>query len=60
MTKVTYEVTGGVPYQGHQPGETFDAELDEQQERRALERGSITRVGKKAAAKPDPKEASDE
>jgi hypothetical protein len=37
----TYKVTGGAPFQGHAPGETFEAELDPDLERRARERGSI-------------------
>jgi hypothetical protein len=41
MTKTTYEVIGATPYDGHQPGETFDADLDEDQEDRAIERGAI-------------------
>lgn len=36
-----YTVTGATPYAGHQPGETFEADLDQDAERRALERGSI-------------------
>lgn len=58
MSKTRYEVTGTTAFQGHQPGEQFDADLDEAQERRALERGSIRRV--KATAKPQSEqEASD-
>lgn len=41
MTKKTYEVTGNTPFQDHQPGDTFDAELDDDQEDRAIERGAI-------------------
>ena len=37
----TYKVTGATPYQGHRPGEQFEADLTEEQERRAKERGSI-------------------
>ena len=37
----TYKVTGSRAYMGHQPGEEFEAELTEDQERRAKERGSI-------------------
>ena len=36
-----YKVTGDTPYQGHQPGDEFEAELTEEQERRAKARGSI-------------------
>jgi hypothetical protein len=45
MAKKTYTVTGSTGYAGHVQGETFEAELSEDQERRALERGSI-KVGK--------------
>jgi len=48
----TYKVTGSVPYAGHQPGEVFEADLDENQERRALERGAIS----KSRAKPTEEE----
>jgi hypothetical protein len=41
MTKTTYKVTGPVPYAGHKPGETFEADLPEEQEQRALDRGAI-------------------
>lgn len=37
----TYRVVGNAPFQGHGPGEEFDAELSEGQEKRAIERGSI-------------------
>ena len=37
----TYKVIGATAYLGHQPGEEFEAELSEDQERRAKERGSI-------------------
>ena len=46
MTKTTYKVLAGT-FQGHAAGEEFEAELTEEQERRAVERGSI----KKATAK---------
>jgi hypothetical protein len=48
MTKTTYTVTGNTPFDDHQPGETFEAELDPELEERALERGSIV----KGTAKP--------
>jgi hypothetical protein len=51
----TYKVTGTTAYAGHQPGEEFDAELDEQAERRAVGRGSI-RVVKRADKKTTKKE----
>jgi len=41
MTKTTYRVSGETPFDGHQPGEEFDADLDADLEERALERGSI-------------------
>lgn len=46
--KTTYKVIGSLPYQGHQPGEVFEAELDENAERRAIDRGAIS----KSKAKP--------
>jgi hypothetical protein len=55
----TYEVTGSTAYRGHAPGETFDADLDDAAERRALERGSI-RVVRKRKAQPDEQEESDD
>jgi hypothetical protein len=51
MAKTTYRVTGATAYKGHQPGETFDADLTEDEERRAVERGSIKQVAKKPAVK---------
>lgn len=42
--KTTYKVTGLVPFDGHQPGEEFEAELDDDLEDRAVERGSISIV----------------
>ena len=53
--KTTYKVVGLTSYMGYAPGETFEAELDEQQERRAKERGSI-RVVKRGDDKPEPEE----
>lgn len=38
----SYTVTGTTSYRGFAPGETFDAELTEDEERRAVERGSIS------------------
>jgi hypothetical protein len=43
MTKTTYTVTGSTPFDDHQPGETFEADLDPDLEERALERGSIVK-----------------
>ena len=39
-----YEVTGPLAYMDYQPGETFEADLDPDQEARALERGAISIV----------------
>jgi hypothetical protein len=43
MTKTTYTVTGSTPFMDVQPGETFEADLDEETEARAIERGSISK-----------------
>ena len=43
MTKTTYTVTGSTAFDDHQPGETFEADLDPELEERALERGSIVK-----------------
>lgn len=51
-----YKVTGSVPYQGHQPGEAFEADLEENAERRAIERGAIS----KSRAKPKHNEKEEE
>jgi hypothetical protein len=48
MAKKKYVVSGNTPFMDHQPGEEFEAELTEEQERRALERGSIELAGKSA------------
>lgn len=37
----TYTVTGGTRYRGRANGETFSAELTEEEEARAIARGSI-------------------
>jgi hypothetical protein len=50
MTKTTYTVTGSTAFDDHQPGETFEADLDPDLEERALERGSIVK-GKPAKKK---------
>jgi hypothetical protein len=52
--KTTYKVVGLTAYQGHQPGETFEADLSDDEKRRAIDRGSIA-----AAKKPAAKEAKD-
>jgi hypothetical protein len=42
MSKQTrYKVSGPTSFQGHRPGEEFEADLDPELERRAKERGSI-------------------
>jgi len=56
MTK--YKVTGPVPFDVYQPGEEFEADLDEELEERALERGSISVVGGRTSKKTK-EEASD-
>lgn len=43
----TYRVVGPAAFRGHQAGEKFDAELDPEQEKRALARGSIKVVNRK-------------
>lgn len=37
----TYRVTGSTKFRGHAPGKVFDADLDESEEKRAIDRGSI-------------------
>jgi hypothetical protein len=39
--KTTYKVSGLTAFMDHQPGEEFEADIDEDLEERALERGSI-------------------
>jgi hypothetical protein len=58
--KTTYKVTGSRPYRGHRPGEEFTAELSEDEERRALERGSIAVAKARSSKKQDKEETSDE
>ena len=41
MTKTTYQVMAATGYAGHKEGETFEADLSPDEERRALDRGSI-------------------
>lgn len=48
----SYKVTGATAFMGHRPGQQFEADLDPQLERRALERGSI----KKTTAKKEKEE----
>ena len=40
--KTTYKAVS--PFQGHQPGDEFTADLDEGLERRAIKRGQIKKV----------------
>jgi hypothetical protein len=51
-----YKVAGSRAYAGHQPGETFEADLTEEQERRALERGSLEIARKRSSKKTQDKE----
>jgi hypothetical protein len=37
----TYKVTGNTAFAGHQPGDMFDADLTDEEEDLALERGAI-------------------
>ena len=53
----TYKVTGNVPFDVHKPGEVFEADLDEDLEARAIERGSISISKEKPTVK---KEETDE
>ena len=46
MSKQKYLVTAPVGYMGYQPGETFEAELDEGEEQRAVAAGWIQPAGK--------------
>jgi hypothetical protein len=59
VTKTTYKVTGTTAYQGHRPGEEFTADLSEDEERRALERGSIAVAKGRSSKKQDKEEGSD-
>jgi hypothetical protein len=56
MTKTTYKVTGPTAYRGVRPGEEFTAELSEDEERRALERGSIAVAKARSTKKQDKEE----
>lgn len=47
MTKTTYKVMARTGFMGHAQGETFEADLPEDVERRAKARGSIRAVPKK-------------
>ena len=52
-----YEVTGSRPYLGHKPGEVFEAELDENQERRAIEGGAIKKTQRKPTTEQENEDA---
>jgi len=47
MAKKTYEVTGTTGYEQHKQGDVFEAELDEDFEERAIERGQLKVTTKK-------------
>jgi hypothetical protein len=53
MTKKTYQVLVRTELYDHSPGETFEAELSENEETRAIERGWITPVEKRKEKKAD-------
>ena len=53
--RTTYKVTSATGYRGHAEGEEFEAELTEDEERRAKARGSI-RVVKRGDEKPTGKD----
>lgn len=57
--KTTYKVTARTGYRGHAEGEEFEADLTEDEERRAKARGSI-RVVKRGDEKPKGKDKADE
>lgn len=42
-----YLVTGRVAHRGHKPGETFEADLTADEERRAVERGALTVIDRR-------------
>lgn len=56
MSKKTYEVVAG-KFGGHAAGETFEAELDEAQEKRAVARGSLKVVTKAKQGKDETDDA---
>lgn len=57
--KTTYKVMAATGYRGLAEGEEFEAELSEDEERRAKERGSI-RVVKRGDDKPKGRDKDDE
>jgi hypothetical protein len=54
MSKKTYTVIADTGYDGHAKGDVFEADLTADQERRAVERGSI-KVGKHTTIKKEEK-----
>lgn len=55
--KTTYKVVGLTAFAGHKPGETFEAELTEDQERRAKQRGQLRVVRRGDNPEDEEKEA---
>lgn len=53
MSKQKYLVTAPVGYLGYQPGDTFEAELDEDEEQRAIAAGWIEPANKTSKQKGD-------
>jgi hypothetical protein len=53
-----YKVTAPTGYRGHKEGDEFEADLTEDEERRAKQRGSI-RVVKRDTDKPEKEDKSD-
>jgi hypothetical protein len=53
-----YQVTAATGYRGHAEGEEFEAELTEDEERRAKERGSIKVVKREEPKTKTKKEGS--
>jgi hypothetical protein len=43
-----YKVIGRTPYRGHQPGATFEADLDPKAEERAIRRRAIELLSRKS------------
>lgn len=58
--KTTYKVTAKTGYRGHAEGEEFDADLTDDEERRAKARGSIRVVSRnQSGQETDEKERGD-
>lgn len=53
MTHAVYKVVGRRRYRGHEPGDTFEARLEPDQERRAINRGDIALVQRIESTLPD-------